>query len=124
MSACALALVATLTSVHLPDRGFNQRNPGVGVQCDARNWAVAAGEYKNSFSRTTAYAIGAWLPLHAGSWSFGAAVGPATGYDVPYMGGLMARYRPAHGLGLNLLLAPPAVKNGSAMIGLQLTWSM
>ena len=121
---CALALVATLASRHFPDRGFNQHNPGAGVQCDARDWAVAAGEYRNSYRRTTAYVMGAWLPVHTGSWSFGAAIGPATGYHLPVMGGLMARYRPSTPLGINLLLSPPAAKSGSAMIGMQLTWSI
>ena len=121
---CALALAATLTSVHMPDRGFNQRNPGVGVECDARDWAVATGEYRNSYSRTTVYAIGAWLPLHVAGWSVGPALGPATGYDLPWMGGLLARWRGAGSLGVNLILAPPADKQGSAMLGLQLTWRL
>lgn len=124
MLLCTIALAATITSVHFPDRGYNQRNPGIGLQCDSRNWAIAGGEYKNSFRRTTVYAIGAWLPVHAGSWSFGPAFGPVSGYDLPVMGALLARYRPAGHLGLNLLLAPPALKGGSAMLGLQLTWRM
>lgn len=121
---CTLALAISVTSVHFPDRGFNQRNPGVGVECDAPDWAVAAGTYKNSYFRTTNYAVAAWLPVHAGSWSFGPVLGPATGYDIPVLGGLLARYRPKGGLGLNLILAPPAQKQGSAMLGLQLTWEL
>lgn len=121
---CHLALVLTLASVHLPDRGYNQQNPGAGLQCDAPDWALAAGTYRNSFNRRTDYAIGAWLPLHAGAWSFGLAAGPVTGYDLPVMAGLLARYRPTTPLGVNILVAPPALKHGSAMIGLQLTWRL
>lgn len=120
--ACVPSVAVTVASIHFPDRGFNQRNPGLGVECDARDWAIGAGEYRNSYRRTTVYAIGAWLPLHLGGWSFGAAVGPATGYRIPVLGGLMARYRSASPIGMNLLLAPPAEKNGSAMLGLQLTY--
>ena len=120
---CALALAATLTSVHFPDRGFNQRNPGIGVECDAPDWAVAAGTYRNSFRRRTNYAIAAWLPVHLGGWSIGPALGPATGYDLPWLGGLLARYRSNGPMGLNLVLAPPAQKDGSAMVGLQVTWT-
>lgn len=119
---CALALAATLTSVHVPRRDFNQTNPGVGVECDAPDWALAAGEYRNSYDRTTAYALAAWLPVHAHNWSFGAFAGPATGYPLPVMGGLMARYAPPSGAGVNLVLAPPAEKQGSTMLGIQLTW--
>lgn len=121
---CTLALAVSLTSLHIPRRDFNQRNPGAGVECDARDWAVAAGEYKNSYSRTTAYAVGAWLPAHWRNWSFGAFAGPATGYSVPLLGGLMARWRSGQTpVGVNLVLAPPAEKSGSTMLGLQLTWS-
>lgn len=121
---CALALAATIASQHYPDRGFNQQNPGIGLECDATDWAVAIGEYRNSYRRTTSYAVAAWLPLHARGWSLGPVLGPATGYDVPWMGGLLARWRGDGSLGINLILAPPAQKQGSVMLGLQVTWRL
>ena len=121
---CALALAVTLASRHFPDRNYNQRNPGVGLQCDAPDWLLAAGEYRNSFSRRTDYALAGWLPLHAGAWSFGAFAGPVTGYKTPVAGGLIARYRSAAPIGINLVLTPPAMKAQSTVLGLQLTWAL
>ncbi|HEX6707896.1 MAG TPA: hypothetical protein VF169_24340 [Albitalea sp.] len=46
-----------LASVHLPQRGFNNTNPGLYYRTDA-GWT--AGAYRNSLRRTSAYAGLTW----------------------------------------------------------------
>lgn len=74
--------VATLTSHHKErDRGYNERNLGLGAEYHLdKRWHLAGGFYKNSYYRTTVYgALGyelfSWRALHVG----GAVVG-LTGY--------------------------------------------
>ena len=105
-------------SQHFPDRGFNQSNPGIGIEADTGNWQFAVGTYRNSYYRTTNYAMLGYLPLHVGGWSAGVVGGPATGYEFPVIGGFEFAYR-RDTWGVNVLAVPPVMK-GSAVIGLQL----
>ena len=111
-------LDAMIASQHFPDRGFNQSNPGLGVEMDSGNWQFAVGEYKNSYYRHTNYATVGYLPVHIGGWSAGIVGGPATGYAFPVLGGVEVTYR-ATSWGINFLGVPPVMK-GSAVIAIQL----
>jgi hypothetical protein len=72
-AAPAATLGLHLASVHLPQRSFNNFNPGVYYRSDA-GWT--GGAYFNSLERVTAYAGYTWQrgPL-------GLTAGVATGYD-------------------------------------------
>lgn len=107
-----------IASQHFPDRGFNQSNPGLGIEADTGNWQFAVGTYRNSYYRTTNYATVGYLPVHIGGWSAGIVGGPATGYEFPVIGGFEFAYRHAN-WGVNVLAVPPVMK-GSAVVGLQI----
>lgn len=106
-------------SQHFPNRGFNQENPGIGIEADAGDWQFAVGTYRNSYYRTTNYATLGYLPVHVGGWSAGVVGGPASGYAFPVIGGFELAYRSKHAWGVNVLAVPPVMK-GAAVIGLQL----
>ena len=111
-----------VASQHFPDRGFNQFNPGIGVEADWTDWQIAVGTYRNSYDRQTNYAMVGFLPVHVGSVSLGVVGGPATGYAFPVIGAFEAAYR-AKSWGVNILAVPPVMK-GAAVIGLQLVWRL
>ncbi len=113
--------VVTLASHHFPDRGYNQVNPGIGIEYDTGNWGFAAGSYKNSFYRRTNYAVVGYFPLTLGNYRFGGFVGPATGYAVPVAGGALIEYRKDR-VGFNVMILPPAQKEGSVAVGLQVVF--
>lgn len=112
-------LVATLASKHvnvndaLVEEEFNERNPGIGVEYHhSRDVILMAGEYKNSVSRTSWYAVAGYTPIHIGFVSIGAAGGLISGYPAyndgnpaPAAVGLVR----AEGerIGANLILIPP-----------------
>lgn len=113
--------VITVASHHFPERNFNQSNPGVGIEYDTGNWGFAVGSYKNSYYRNTTYAVAGYFPFQAGNFRFGAFAGPATGYNVPVVGGGLIEYR--DGLkGFNIMIMPPAPKDGAVALGLQLVF--
>ncbi len=120
--AGALYGVATTVSRHFPDRGYNQVNPGLGVEYDQGPWAFALGEYRNSYRRTTTYATAGFLPVKMGRMRFGVFAGPATGYNVPAIAGAVLAWRSSQqdGWGVNVLAIPPAPKDGAAVVALQL----
>lgn len=62
--------------------GFNTATPGLGVICDIpiEDTRAAAGVFRNSIGRTSAYAGLAWQPLHIGPASIGVFGGAITGY--------------------------------------------
>lgn len=121
VNARATTIYGALTtfSQHFPDRGYNQVNPGLGVEADSGSWAFALGEYRNSFRRTTVYATAGYLPLVLGHFRLGAFAGPATGYNVPVIGGMVLAWR-ERGWGVNVLAVPPGPKAGAAVVALQL----
>ena len=75
-------LSATVASYHgNRDRGYNERNYGLGFEHDrsaTTRWA--AGFYENSHYRTTVYGGLLWLPVQAGPFRFGVLGSVATGY--------------------------------------------
>jgi hypothetical protein len=76
----AITLGVHLASIHTPDHGQNNTNPGIYAIVDG--WA--AGVYRNSYKRTSAYfgyVVNAWGPIDI---TVGAVTGykkdPVTGY--------------------------------------------
>ena len=72
--AVDLSLDLNLASVHTEQwarDSLNQRNEGLGLtaQLDPA-WSLSVGEYRNSYRRTSAYALAAWTPLRVplGNW--------------------------------------------------------
>jgi hypothetical protein len=73
----------TLASYHAErDRGYNEINYGAGIESALPwdKWRVAGGFYRNSYYRTTWYALGVREIWTAGRWKLGVALGGATGY--------------------------------------------
>lgn len=109
---------------------LNQVNPGLGLEYQAtRDIGLAGGFYRNSFERTSAYALVDWTPLHlrlpAGlSASMGIAGGVVSGYAnvnpvAPFAAAALIRIRGARRWGINLV-AVPNVSASAGFIGLQL----
>jgi hypothetical protein len=88
------SLIAHVASKHGSTRDnyrFNEVNLGLAIRAEFNgDWSVQSGIYKNSYYRTTVYAVGQYTPLHFGAARFGAFAGLGTGYDKPVAGGLMA----------------------------------
>lgn len=127
------ALDVNTTSVHTEAwarRDLNQNNPGLGLEYQfSPNWSAMGGFYRNSYSRTSAYALGAWTPLHFDlpfslTASAGLAAGLVSGYTHnevparPWAAGAVMQIRNAHGYGINLL-GVPNTTSGSGFIGVQ-----
>jgi hypothetical protein len=132
--ASRLSLDLNLASIHTKAwarRDLNQVNPGLGLEYQASpDWSAAVGFYRNSYRRTSVYALGIWTPLHldlpAGlKASAGLAAGLVSGYTRtecpvrPLAAGAVLRIRDRGGLGINLL-AVPNTQSGSGFVGLQL----
>lgn len=107
-------LAATLASQHFPYHGQNQFNPGIGIEARQGSWGTHVGEYLNSQSHPTYYALASWQPLRLGGLSAGVIGGFAHGYDrnkVPTVGpiniaaGGVVSYE-YRGVGANILLEP------------------
>jgi hypothetical protein len=128
------ALDINATSYHTEAwarHSLNQSNPGIGLEYQATSdWSGLAGFYRNSYRRTTGYALAAWTPLRvdlpAGlTASAGLAAGLVSGYrrdevpTSPLAAGALLRIRDASGYGINLL-AVPNTQSGSGFVGLQI----
>ena len=110
---------------------LNQDNPGLGVEynCTA-NSGFAAGFYKNSYSRTSIYALATYTPLHISlpeglKVAAGGLAGVISGYTNqeaparPLMAAALVEVRNARGYGINLVAVPNAGQS-AGFIGLQL----
>ena len=102
--------VATIASRHFDGRERNERNLGLGGECDvAKDTRLLAGFYENSSYRTSAYVGANWLPLSLGPVRFGFMGGLGTGYreglqPIPIVAPLIAlEYK---GFGVNLPIIP------------------
>lgn len=61
---------------------FNQVNPGAAIKLSLNSdWSVQAGGYRNSYYKSTAYAVAQYTPLRIGDVSLGAFAGLASGYS-------------------------------------------
>ena len=116
MSCAALALVASLASIHLhTHRDYNQINPGVSVVCNR----YEAGAYYNSIRRWT---------IHADYRTDHFMFGVMTGYLWPIVPEVAA-YKNIGPIELVGLIFPEFddsmhVDNVAAVIGLRYKWSI
>ena len=129
-----LSLDISTTSYHTRQwarDSLNQDDPGVGLEYQlSGDWALAAGEYRNSYRRTSVYALAAWTPLrfalNAG-WRVAAGLdaGVISGYTSaeaparPLMASALLEVRSPQGWGFNLVGVPNAGQS-AGFIGLQL----
>ncbi len=110
---------------------LNQDNPGLGIEYQATpDWGLAGGFYKNSYRRTSVYALAIYTPLHISlpsgfSLAAGAAAGAISGYTSgeaparPLMAAALLEIRSAQGSGINLV-AVPNMGRSAGFVGLQL----
>lgn len=133
-TAPRLSLDISTTSYHTRQwarDSLNQDNPGLGLEYQlSGEWAFAAGEYRNSYRRTSVYALAAWTPLRIAlpaGWRLaaGADAGAITGYTSveaparPLMASALLEVRSPQGWGVNLAAVPNAGQS-AGFIGLQL----
>ncbi|SCC93614.1 conserved exported hypothetical protein [Thiomonas sp. X19] len=111
-------------------RSLNQVNPGLGVAYQITpDVGLSGGFYRNSFRRTSAYALAAWTPLHlalpAGlTVRLGLAGGLVSGYAhvspvSPFAAAGLLTLRTTQGWGVNIV-AVPNLATSSGFVGLQL----
>ena len=110
MSPATVLLVLNLASWHVPDHGFDQFNPGAGIELRGTHWLAQAGGYRNSFGRGTTYGLVGYEPWRG----LGVFAGLASGYTSPVIGGLI--WSAAH---FNVLYVPPV--SGESILGIQAT---
>ena len=128
------ALDISTTSYHTRQwarDSLNQNNPGLGIEYHCTpNSGFAAGFYKNSYSRTSVYALATYTPLHISlpegfSLAAGGLAGVVSGYTTaeapgrPLMAAALLEMRSAGGYGINLL-AVPNMGRSAGFVGLQL----
>ena len=135
-TSTSYTLDVNLASVHTEAwarRDLNQHNLGLGATAHfTPDWSVSAGWYRNSYRRTSAYALLNWTPLHWGlpaGWRI--AAGGTAGFDSGYRtseiacqpfvaAGLLRVLAPA-GWSLNLTAVPNAPGRRSGFIGAQIS---
>ena len=128
------ALDISTTSYHTRQwarDSLNQDNPGLGIEYHCtQNSGFAAGFYKNSYSRTSLYALATYTPWHISlpegfSVAAGGAFGAISGYTRaeaparPLLGAALVQVRSAGGYGINLV-AVPNMGRSAGFVGLQL----
>ena len=81
-SSCAETYIQ-INGISIHDKpGYNQFNYGGAIeQTINNNWNVAAGWYRNSEYRGSAYAYGRYSVYKDGPWDIGIGVGLVTGYQ-------------------------------------------
>ncbi|EQD66226.1 hypothetical protein B1B_06212 [mine drainage metagenome] len=71
---------------------LNQRNLGLGLTAQFdRDWSISGGWYRNSYHRTSTYALLNWTPLHLAlpaGWRI--AAGATAGLDSGYLSNELA----------------------------------
>lgn len=78
------AIAFSVMSLHFPNNGQNQFNPGIHVEMEN----VRLGYYRNSQYRDTAY-VGYTLPIYSTkNFKFGVMAALGSGYGSPVIGGL------------------------------------
>ena len=77
-------IIAHVASKHGPAADsykFNEVNPGAALRLDLTDThGVQAGAYRNSYYKTTAYAVYQYTPLRIGAVRIGGFAGLASGY--------------------------------------------
>lgn len=101
-------------------RDWNETNSGVGIERSLSDTTSAtAGQYLNSYNRTTFYAGGIWRPLQTRYVRAGLFAALATGYPSPIL------VAPTLNIGtpdvsVDLIGAPSVGKGTTAFVALQL----
>ena len=129
-------LDVNLASYHLERwarHDLNQHNEGLGITAHfSPDWSLSAGWYRNSFRRTSAYALVNWTPLHLtlpAGWSIaaGATAGIDSGYRTneiatqPLVAAALVRVIAPAGWAVDLTAVPNAPGRRSGFVGLQLS---
>lgn len=119
MTPTLVAFLIPLGSLHFPYTDQNQFNPGLAAEVRLEGLpesiSFAGGSYYNSWRRTTVFAQVVWTPVRAGDFRAGASFGPATGYNVPAVGGMFVSYGHVH-----LTFVPPTGGDRAAMVAVAL----
>jgi hypothetical protein len=87
---------------------LNEINPGIGLRFVDGDYHKMVGVYKNSYSKTSAYALLAWTPIKIGASNIGAVAGVVTGYLHPYKpaAGLYTSTKVSEKININVTLVP------------------
>lgn len=126
-SADELWLDLSLTSIHSkPEQHLNQRNYGAGIEYHQGNDVLyMAGAFRNSYDRTSVYALAGWTPVELGLVKAGLLAGAITGYPglnngriTPAVAGIV-RIEGEY-IGANLIIIPPAIKDSPVTVGIQI----
>ena len=137
-AATTFSLDVNLASYHTERwarHDLNQHNLGLGATAHFnRDWSVSAGWYRNSYRRTSAYALVNWTPLHGSlplpaGWSIaaGAAAGLDSGYrrdelaTEPFVAAALVRVIAPADWSINLTAVPNAPGGRSGFIGMQVS---
>lgn len=109
VSANAETWVSVMGASYHTDReaGYNEKNPGVGIEQGDKNLRAVLGYYRNSLNRDTFYLGVSNTPIHIGGFNFGYTAGLASGYpnQAPLFAGALVTYE-RNGYGANLIAAP------------------
>ncbi|MHB1991668.1 hypothetical protein [Metallibacterium scheffleri] len=112
---------------------LNQRNLGLGGTARfSPNWSVSAGWYRNSYRRTSAYALVNWTPLHfalPAGWRIaaGATAGLDSGYRTneiatqPLVAAALVRVIAPAGWAVDLTAVPNAPGGRTGFVGAQVS---
>lgn len=131
--ASSLSFDVNLACVHTESvarQHLNQRNPGIGLtDTFSPDWSASVGFYRNSFDRTSVYALANWLPLRLqlpvrATVRAGLTAGLLSGYTQsenplrPFAAGALVQLRTERGWGINLV-GVPNHNGASGFVGVQ-----
>jgi hypothetical protein len=122
--------VTTARSYHVDrEAKYNEKNYGIGLEYQFnRTWAVAIGEYKNSFRNKSNYYGAIYTPFVEGNFKAGLMLLNVSGYDSTNL----RRYQPVavptviwegKGFGINTVFVPP-VGNKTGVLGVQVKFNV
>ncbi len=135
-AATTFSLDVNIASYHLERwarRELNQHNEGLGLTARfTPDWSISAGWYRNSYRRTSAYALANWTPWHwslPAGWSLAAGVtaGLDSGYrrdelaTEPLVAAGLVRVIAPKGWSINLTAVPNTPGRRSGFIGAQVS---
>jgi hypothetical protein len=105
---------------------YNEQNWGAALRAVLTpSWAVQGGAYRNSYDRTSVYALADFTPLRAGVFSAGLFGAVASGYEHgAFGGGLIARLQ-GERLGAAIRFMPDVTEKQSvSTTSLEVTWRL
>ena len=124
--------LASIHTEHWARKRLNQRNEGLGITAQlAPSWSVSTGFYRDSYRRTSVYALAAWTPVHIplGAWHIdaGGEAGLVSGYrrsevaSRPLMAAGLLRVVAPSRWALDFDFVPNAPGRNSGFVGAQLS---